>query len=105
MTAKSGIPRKMFKRVAEYEDALGYVKEAHIAATRDWLLSKTCPLCSGRNKPRSPTPKIALDGILNDHGKPILLSTALQKSGDITCCTLSGRVQNFDCPSIGCLRR
>jgi aldehyde:ferredoxin oxidoreductase len=48
MTAKEGIPRDMFKLAVDYEDALGQAKEALILATRDWVLSRTCPLCGSR---------------------------------------------------------
>jgi|ERR1700730_793679 hypothetical protein len=48
MAAEAGIPKDKFPRVAEYEDALGQVKEAFIAATRDWLLNSACPLCDSR---------------------------------------------------------
>jgi hypothetical protein len=50
MTAKGGIPRNEFRLAVEYEDALGHVKEAFIVAIRDWLLTRTCPLCSSRPK-------------------------------------------------------
>ncbi len=48
MTAKRGIPREAFKLAVQYEDALGLVKEAYIAATLEWLLTRTCPLCGSR---------------------------------------------------------
>jgi hypothetical protein len=50
MTLKGGVPRNEFRLAAEYEDALGDVKEAFIVATRDWLLTRTCPLCNSRPK-------------------------------------------------------
>ena len=52
MIGTRGIPRDKFKLAAGYEDALGHVKEAYIAATRDWVLSRECPLCGSRLKQR-----------------------------------------------------
>jgi hypothetical protein len=52
MIGTRGIPRNKFRLAVEYEDALGLVKEAFIAATREWLLSRECPLCGSRPKHR-----------------------------------------------------
>jgi hypothetical protein len=52
MIGTGGIPRNKFKMAVKYEDALGHVKEAYIAATRDWLLRRECPLCGSRPKQR-----------------------------------------------------
>lgn len=52
MIGTRGIPRNKFKLAVEYEDALGHVKEAFIAATREWVLSRECPLCGSRPKQR-----------------------------------------------------
>ena len=52
MIGTRGIPREKFNLAAEYEDALGQVREAFITATRDWLHRTECPLCGSRPKER-----------------------------------------------------
>jgi len=44
----------MLKLAVQYEDALGQVTEALTMATRDWILSRTCPLGSLRRKRTRP---------------------------------------------------
>ncbi|HXM94785.1 MAG TPA: hypothetical protein VOA64_11145 [Candidatus Dormibacteraeota bacterium] len=48
MNSPNGFPEHKLALVVKYEDALGQLKEAYIAATRDWLLNRFCPLCGTR---------------------------------------------------------
>ena len=51
---QGGIPKAQFKLAADFEDALGQLKEAYVGALREWLLSQTCPLCGSRPKRTTP---------------------------------------------------
>jgi hypothetical protein len=44
-TKRGGIPRARLKQIAQYEDAIGLLKEAVTAATCEFLLSQDCPVC------------------------------------------------------------
>jgi hypothetical protein len=44
-TKRGGIPRTSLKQIAQYEDAIGLLKEAVTAATYELILSQNCPAC------------------------------------------------------------
>jgi hypothetical protein len=49
-TKRGGIPRTRLKQIAQYEDAIGLLKEAVTAATYELLLSQECPVCGSSSK-------------------------------------------------------